>query len=44
MIADYQQKGKYYEEENYSSCIMINIVFRNDRMCVMGQNGNRYEK
>ena len=22
----------------------INIVLRNDRMCVMGQSGNRYEK
>ena len=42
MIADYQQKGIYYEEENFSSCIRLDIVLRNDRMCVIGQSGNRY--
>jgi hypothetical protein len=44
MIADYQQKGIYYEKENFSSCVRTDIVFRNDRMCVMGQSSNGYEK
>lgn len=37
MISDYQQKGIYYEEENFSSCIRLDIVLRNDRMCVIGR-------
>ena len=43
-MADYQQKGIYYEKENFGSCIRIDIVFRNDRMRVMEQGSNRYEK
>ena len=32
------------DEENFSSCIRINIVFWNDWMCVIGQSGNRYKE
>lgn len=32
------------KKENYSSRIRTDIVLGNDRMCVMGQGNNRYEK
>ena len=41
---DIVKESKSYEEENFGSCIRTSIMFWNDWLCIVEQNGDRYKE